>query len=83
MDIKEILAKNVRLYRSRKGYSQDALAEICEQFRYNDGLTNRSFISDVENGKRNVALDKIELLAKALDVEPYELLLTKDMGEKI
>lgn len=83
MDIKEILAKNVKLYRSRLGYSQEELAGICNNLREDDGLANRSFISDIENCRRNIALDKVELLAMALNVEPYQLFLTKAIGEKI
>lgn len=83
MNIKEILAKNVKKYRIQLGYSQEDLAGICSSLRENDGLTNRSFISDIENCRRNIALDKIELLALALDIEPYQLFLTKNPGETI
>lgn len=83
MGIKEILAKNVKLYRSRLGYSQEELAGICNNLRENDGLANRSFISDIENCRRNISLDKLELLAMALNVEPHQLLLTKSPSERI
>ena len=68
MDIKSILAKNVKLYRSRLGYTQEDLADLCYQIDETNTLSNRSFISDIENGRRNIALDKIELLAKALQM---------------
>lgn len=83
MDIKEILAKNVKLYRSRLGYTQERLSEKCYNLQDDDALSNRSFISDIENGKRNIALDKVALLAMALNVEPYELFLTKEISDKI
>lgn len=83
MDIRQILAKNVKLYRERLGYSQEDLAGRCGSFREKDGLSNRSFISDIENCRRNVTLDRIELLAKALEVEPYLLFMSKDISEKL
>ena len=83
MDIKDILAKNVKLYRTRLGYTQDELADICYNLQADDALTNRSFISDIEHSRRNIALDKVELLSQALNVEPYQLFLTKAIGEKL
>lgn len=83
MKIEKILANNVRLYRDRLGYSQEELAGACNEVRENDALANRSFISDIENCRRNITLDKIGVLAAALQVEPYELFVTKDTGEKI
>ena len=81
--IREILAKNVIIYRARMGYSQEDLSGACGELEEKDALSNRSFISDVENCRRNITLDKIELLAKALKVEPYQLFLTKDISEKL
>ena len=86
MDIKDILAKNVKLYRSRLGYTQKQLADVCSQlteYTNNDALADSSYISDIENSRRNIALDKVELLSKALNVEPYQLFLTKAIGEKL
>lgn len=83
MNIRQLLAKNVKLYRDRLGYSQDALADQCAKLRESDALFNRSYISDIENCRRNVALDKIELLAEALEVEPYMLFVTKEDTEKL
>ncbi|CDX12005.1 XRE family transcriptional regulator (fragment) [Mesorhizobium plurifarium] len=34
----------------------------------------RAYISSVEAGRRNATLDTVEILAKALDVEPQELI---------
>ena len=81
--IREILAKNIIIYRNRLGYSQEDLSGACGALEEADALSNRSFISDIENCRRNITLDKIEILAKALQVEPYQLFLTKDIGEKI
>lgn len=53
--------------RNLKGLSQDALARSA-------GL-HRTFVAHVERGVRNIALDNIEKLAHALDVQTYELLV--------
>lgn len=82
MEIEKILAKNVRLYRERLGLTQEELAERCFQIE-EDALANRSYISDIENCRRNITLDKIGKLAKALEVQPYQLFITKDTGEKL
>ena len=48
-------------------------------------FVTRECFSDAENRIRelNVTLDKIELLAEALEVEPYMLFVTKDITEKL
>lgn len=61
-----VLAANIVALRHEKGWSQEALAFEC-------GL-HRTFVAHVERLARNIALDNIERLAKALGVEPYELL---------
>lgn len=55
----------VRSIREAKGLSQEHLAEIA-------GL-HRTYVSSLERGQRNVGLDNILALAKALDVTPAEL----------
>jgi len=59
-DIKKIFGLAVRTWRSRRGISQEELAERA-------GL-HRTYISDIERGERNVGLISIERLAIALDV---------------
>ena len=50
---------DILLKYGKKGISQEELADLC-------GL-HRTYISDVELGKRNVSLENIEKLAQALD----------------
>ena len=61
-----IFAKNLKLYRNQKGISQEKLAELA-------GL-HRTYISAVERERRNISLENIERIAKALEIEPYLLL---------
>ncbi len=50
----------IRELRLERQISQEALADIC-------GL-HRTYVSDIELGKRNVSLENIERIANALGV---------------
>ena len=63
---RDILARNVRLLRAERGLSQEALA-------FESGI-NRTYLSDVERGVRNVSIDNLSRLATALDVPVWRLL---------
>lgn len=59
MDVKAEYGKKVREIRKVKGVSQESLADLA-------GL-DRTYISDIENGKRNVSIETIFKIAEALD----------------
>ena len=61
------LARNVRLLRVMRGWSQEVLALEA-------GL-DRTYVGAVERGERNPTLASVERLAGALGVEVSELLL--------
>ena len=66
---RQCLATNLVVLRRAAGWSQEALALEA-------GL-HRTFVAHVERGVRNIALDNIEKLAIALDVETYQLLMPR------
>ncbi|RLA44615.1 MAG: transcriptional regulator [Gammaproteobacteria bacterium] len=58
---------NLRNIRLNKGSSQEALADAA-------GL-DRTYISSVERGRRNISLRAICAISIALDIQPSELLI--------
>lgn len=66
-DIMVRFGQAVRNIRREHGISQEELAERC-------GL-HRTYISDVELGKRNVSLENIERIAISLNKSLVELFL--------
>ena len=69
MDILRIFGTNLREFRNKLEFSQEELADIC-------GL-HRTYISDLERFQRNIALNNIQKIADALDIEAYRLLMDK------
>ena len=61
MDIKKDFGKRLMQLRKERKISQETLAELS-------GL-NRPYISGIEQGKRNVSLEVMESLAKALEIK--------------
>tara|TARA_R110002020_G_scaffold50791_2_gene143660 strand:+ start:2124 stop:2330 length:207 start_codon:yes stop_codon:yes gene_type:complete len=67
MTLIETFGRNVRQARKEKGWTQEQLA-------FEAGV-KRAYLSEVENGQRNVSLDVVEKLAKALGVSPEILMV--------
>ncbi|MGA2983563.1 MAG: helix-turn-helix transcriptional regulator [Terriglobia bacterium] len=67
IEIRKVLAGNVRALRSRLGISQEELGDIC-------GL-HRTYVGAVERAERNVTLSTLEVFSKALGVSVPNLLI--------
>ena len=64
--IKDILKENIKKYRQRRNLSQFALASKIN--------ISTNFLADIEAGNTWVSAQTLIKLAKAFDIEPYELL---------
>lgn len=66
MDIQIRLGRNVRALREAKGWSQEDYADRA-------GI-HRTYVSDIERGRRNPTITVVEKLAKPLGVSTGQLL---------
>ena len=66
-DVKKQFGTTVRALRKQLGFSQETLSERSD--------LHRTYVSDIERGKRNVSLENIERLAHALNVSVPDLFL--------
>ena len=67
--------QTIRKIRLSKSVSQEAFADMCD--------LHRTYISDVELGKRNVSLENIQKMASALDMTMSELFYEVEKNEGI
>lgn len=73
MDIVKVFGTNLKKYRTQKELSQEKFAEKC-------GL-HRTYISDIECFRRSIALENIQRIADALDIETYKLFVDNNESE--
>lgn len=70
MDIKEKIGQRIKQLRKEIAISQEALA--------NEAEVDRTYVTDVENGRRNVSVEILERLIKALKVSIAEFFDAKE-----
>lgn len=63
--IKNLVGQEIRKLRTKQGYSQEKLSEVC-------GL-DRIYIADVELGKRNISIENLYKIATGLEISLSEL----------
>lgn len=63
----------MRVVRVGQNLSQDELAKRCG--------VHRTYITEIENGQRNISLLTLERIALALDVVAWQLLRCEELGE--
>ena len=66
MDILETIALNIKTYRKEKGISQESLANMAS--------IDRTYMTDIENAKRNLSIKILERIANALEIDIKKLL---------
>jgi transcriptional regulator with XRE-family HTH domain len=72
MSLLSTFASNLKHYRTERGLSQEEFADIA-------GL-HRTYISAVEREKRSIALDNVEKIALALEIDAYLLFVDNSKG---
>lgn len=70
VDLNKRVGINVRRLRLAAGFSQEALADVCD--------LHRTYVGAVERGERNITLATLAKLAAALRVSPLDLLKEPD-----
>jgi len=70
MDIKQKVGLRIRELRKQLELSQESLAYKAE--------VDRTYMTDVENGRRNVSLEILEKIIKALEVSFSEFFNSKE-----
>ena len=74
-NLKDLLTFNIKYYRYLNGFSQEKLAELCN-------LSPR-YLTDVERGLHCPTVQKLEILANAFNIEPYELFMNPKRKKNI
>jgi transcriptional regulator with XRE-family HTH domain len=70
MDIKQKVGNRIRELRHELNLSQEALANIAE--------VDRTYMTDVENGRRNISIENLEKIIGALRISFTEFFNSKD-----
>ena len=65
MDIREVLAANIKENRRKKGLTQEKLAELADM--------SLNYLAILELARKFPSGEMLERLAKALEIEPHEL----------
>ena len=69
-NISELFAQKLRKLRTERHYSQEKFAELCD--------IERTYVGKLERLERNPTLPVLAKIAKALDMEVWELLKMDD-----
>jgi len=70
MDIKQKVGQRIRELRKEQSLSQEALAYKSE--------VDRTYMTDVENGRRNISIEILEKIVVALELSVNEFFNSKE-----
>ncbi|RZL66154.1 MAG: XRE family transcriptional regulator [Variovorax sp.] len=74
LSLRVTFARNIRMVRIHAGMSQERMAAEA-------GL-DRAFVGSLERGERNVSIDNVELISKAVGFPAHEL-MQPDLAERL
>lgn len=69
-DLRKTLGQNIVAHRKKRGMTQEQLGELAD--------LHPTYVSSVENFKRNISIDAIEKIARAFRIPAFELLRPDD-----
>lgn len=75
MELRKRFGSAIRKLRMNRGISQEAFADLCN--------LHRTYISDIELGKRNVSLENIKHIADALGIKMSDLFEEVESNESV
>ena len=75
IELGNLYGENIKRIRQTKGMSQNILSERAE--------ISPGFVSKIENHKKIGTFDTFAKITEALEVEPYELLLSQNSAVNI
>lgn len=70
MNLKILIGKNIKYYRYKEKLTQEKLAEKIK--------SSVNYIGRLERGQHNPSVEKLEKIATALNIEPYELFIKRN-----
>lgn len=76
--MRELLGTKISALRRKMGYTQEQLCEYAD--------LSQNFLSQIENGKKNISIDTLCKICEALNTDPRSLLTgckTAGSGKKI
>lgn len=74
MNLKELIGVRIAVLRKAKKISQQKFAD--------DAGLERSHLTNIEKGKKNISLSTLEKIFNALEIDPSEFFNTKDFTKK-
>lgn len=74
IELRQILAENIRAARRERNLSQEELADLC--------ALHRTYVGSVERAERNVTLGTLDALATALGFSVPDLLTRKVQSDE-
>jgi transcriptional regulator with XRE-family HTH domain len=66
MKLRAMVARNLRVLRKQKGFTQEELADLA-------GI-NRNYIGQIEREEKSPTIDMIERLSTAMEIKPIDFL---------
>ena len=71
----EIVRNNIKYYRITKGFTQERISELL-------GINEKSYCN-LETGRYNISLDRLDEISNILELEPYILLKERHSEDEV